>query len=151
MPPLEQDPHSRHFLIQGKAVPRSSRQLGVLWQEKLPWQMNLGGRAAELPPRKLFCVWNLLGGPPRLGQSDMGRRRAKENALRHHAAVFHYSLLGSPKQISEVGTMRPYLCGRENRLLTTSVARRERTACPPKSFLKVTLLSKIYQTKSISP
>lgn len=98
--------------------------------------MNLGGWAAELPPRKLSCVGNLLGSPPRLGRSDTGRRWANGNALRHYAEAFCYSLLGSPKQMGEVRIMRPYLCGRENRLLTTSVARRERTACPPKYSLK---------------
>lgn len=85
MPPLERDPHSRHFLMQGNAVPHSSRQHGVLWQEKPPLQMNLGGWAAEVPPRKLFWIGNLLGSPPRLGQSNMGRRRARESAPRHHA------------------------------------------------------------------
>lgn len=52
MPPLQHDPHSRHFLMQGNVVPDSSKQLGALWQGKPALQMNFGGWAAEILPRE---------------------------------------------------------------------------------------------------
>ena len=59
MPSLEHDPHSRHFLMQGNVVPNSAEQLGALWQGKPALQMNLGGWAAEILPRKsMFWVGN---------------------------------------------------------------------------------------------
>jgi len=52
MLPLEHDPYSRHFLMQGNVVPNSSKQLGALWQGKPTLQMNRGSWAVEILPRK---------------------------------------------------------------------------------------------------
>lgn len=63
MPPLEHDPHSRHFLMQGNVAPNSSKQLGSLWQGKPASQMKLGSWAAEILPRKpTFWVMVWLAG-----------------------------------------------------------------------------------------
>ena len=59
MPPLEHNPHLRHFLMQGNVVPNSAEQLGALWQGKPTLQMNLGGWAEEILPRKsMFWLGN---------------------------------------------------------------------------------------------
>lgn len=91
MPPSEQDPHSRHFLMQRNVGPHSSKQLGALWQGKPALQMNLGGWAAEILPGKP-TFWgrdwlaDVLPEPEKIRAEAPGetRRRAKESVLTTH-------------------------------------------------------------------
>lgn len=74
--------------MQGNVVPKSSEQLGALWQRKPALQMNSGGCTAEiLPPKSTSWVRDWLAGiQPGLEQiwaeaTDETRRQAKEKAL----------------------------------------------------------------------
>lgn len=56
MPPLEHNPHLRHFLMQGNVVPNSAEQLGALWQGKPTLQMNLVAGLVKFLPQEIHVL-----------------------------------------------------------------------------------------------